>query len=236
MTKLSGNLSKITDLTQAEIQAMYGLMDQFYDNMTETNFISDLTEKDSAILLRHEDGTIVGFSTQKLLEIPVAERIVHGVFSGDTIIHKDYWGNMELFWVFSKHFLTLAEQYPEFYWFLISKGYKTYKMLPLFFNEYYPNYKTKTPERIKHIMDAYGYYCYPDEYNPIDGVIHYRSTKDWLKEGIADITPQKLKDPDIAFFIKQNPQYHLGNDIVCLASLKQENIKKKAWKLLTGKN
>ena len=39
----------------------------------------------------------MGFTTQKVMELEINGCLIHGVFSGDTIIHKSYWGELELF-------------------------------------------------------------------------------------------------------------------------------------------
>lgn len=234
MKSLRGRIVTISELSEADIQAMYRLMVQFYDNMVWENFNRDLQEKDYCVLLSSPEQKICGFSTQKLLRFEVESRIVHGVFSGDTIIHKDYWGSIEMFRLFARFFVRYAEQFPEFYWFLISKGYKTYRMLPAFVNEFYPNYRTPTPARMKEIMNTYGSLCYPAEYDPSDGVVHYATVKDRLKDGVADITEDKLFDPDIAFFLRQNPGYIDGDDLVCLASLKKENLTRRGLRFLRG--
>ena len=112
------------------------------------------------------------------------------------------------------------------------KGYKTYKFLPTFFKEFYPNYKAETPEKFKNIMDLFGEIKYPNEYNKENGVIEYKGIKDSLKKGVADITEKELKDKNVQFFLESNPNYEKGNDLVCITSLKIENLKEKTLKIL----
>jgi hypothetical protein len=170
---------------------------------------------------------LVGFTTQKLLDVNVNGKIVPGMFSGDTIIHKDYWGSTELFRVWAKYWFEYAERFGEFYWFLICKGYKTYRIMPLFWTEFYPNYKTETPAYEQSIIDAYAQMLYPDEYNKDTGVIEYKTVKDKLKKGVADIDEHLLKNKDIAYFCKRNPEHYKGNDLACLAKIDKAVIKKR---------
>lgn len=230
--KLTGNICNIGELSSADIDSMYLLMEEFYDHMEKAVFLTDLHQKDWCITLRDELGRILGFSTQKLLKIPVGGKQVYGIFSGDTIIHKKHWGSMELFRTFARFFLRMAEDYQTLYWFLISKGYKTYKILPTFFQEFYPDCKKQTPPQIKEIMDVFGTFCFPGCYSKSDGVIYYNTTKDRLKKGVADPTPDRLKDPDIAFFLSSNPGYLRGNDLVCLTVLDKGNLIPKSHKFL----
>ena len=158
---------------------------------------------------------------------------VEGVFSGDTIIHKDYWGSLELYKIFGKKYVKFqGNDKNDFYWFLISKGYKTYRILPSFFNEFYPAYSGSTPTKIKEIIDSFGTKYYPEEYNRNTGVIEYKQIKDRLKVGVADITEDKLKNKHISFFKSINPGYIKGDDVVCLTSLKSDNLKPIIKKLI----
>lgn len=232
--KVTSEMIAVNELTEECIQTLFILMDTFYDQMHYANFRRDLNEKDYCILLKDENGEIQGFSTQKLISFPLNGKEIHGVFSGDTIIHKDYWGSMELYKIFARSFIEYGKQFSEFYWFLISKGYKTYRMLPLFYKTFYPNNQEQTPEYEQQIIHAFGQLKYPGEYNEITGVIEYQGEKDKLKEGVADITPKQLKDKNIQFFIKANPNYIHGQDLVCLTRLEIDNLNAITRRLFLG--
>ena len=166
------------------------------------------------------------------MTVTVDGREIHGMFSGDTIIHKDYWGDTELFRVWAQFWFPYAEQYDEFYWFLICKGYKTYRILPLFWREFYPNCRTQTPDYERKIIDAYAAFLYPDEYNPGTGVIEYKHVKDRLKSGVADIDERRIKNKDIAFFNTVNPHHADGNDLACLAKIDRSLLRRHSEELL----
>lgn len=233
---LKGSVRPICDYTEEEMKKMYQLMDTFYDNMKEEVFRKDFFAKDYCLSLYNEKEELIGFTTQKVMEVTIEEdgerKTVHGVFSGDTIIHMDYWGDMELFRVWSHFWFEFAKQYEEFYWFLICKGYKTYRMLPVFWAEYYPCWNRETPERMKKIIDAYGAALYPKEYNPDTGVVEYQSVKDKLKTGVADIGEKEKRNKEIAYFIEKNPGYLNGNDIACIARIDKQVLKKKVREIL----
>jgi hypothetical protein len=233
--ELHGRITEVGQLTEQDKQAMFLLMAEFYDDTAFPVFIRDLSEKDYCILLYDASNIIQGFSTQKIMAVDVGGAPVYGVFSGDTIIHKDYWGSMELFRVFARFYIDYGKRYENFYWFLISKGYKTYKMLPVFFNEFYPNYRTVTPPHEQAIIAAFGRQKYPDEFDPQSGVIFYKGVKDKLKAGVADITAKQLRDKDIVHFLQLNPGHQKGYDLVCLTRLTEDNFKPAAQKLLLGK-
>ncbi|MEE1282111.1 MAG: hypothetical protein UHK60_07675 [Acutalibacteraceae bacterium] len=229
---LKGFIKSVNEYSEAEISAMYSLMAEFYDNTDEAVFRRDFFDKDYCLALYLENGLLVGFTTQKILEIDANGKKVNGIFSGDTIIHKDYWGDTALFKVWAKFWFEFAEKYDEFYWFLICKGYKTYRIMPLFWKEFYPNYRMETPEYEQNIINAYASTLYPDEYNPETGVIEYKSIKDKLKNGVANVGEREIKNKDIAFFCKANPDYINGNDLTCIAKIDKEKLKRRAPELL----
>lgn len=229
---LKGQIKPAAEYGEEELCAMYRLMAEFYDDTKESTFRNDFLKKDYCLTLYHEADGLVGFTTQKVMELNIDGKEIHGIFSGDTIIHKKHWGNMELFKTWAKFWFDFAAQYEEFYWFLICKGYKTYCMLPLFFTEFYPNYRIPTPPYEKRIMDAYASALYGKEYNADTGVIEYHAVKDKLKTGVADIGSREMKNKDIAFFTQMNPGYINGNDLVCLARLDKTMLKKRVGKML----
>ena len=106
-------------------------------------------------------------------------------------------------------------------------------MLPVFWKEFYPNCRFETPAFEKQIIDAYGELLYPDEYNSLTGVVEYRSEKDRLKDGVADIGEKELKNKDIAFFAERNPGYRQGNDIACLAKIDKSVLRSRVSELLS---
>lgn len=229
---MKGTVKQISEVSAQDIDAMFALMDEFYENMDRAVFERDFFAKDYCIILHDDGGRIVGFTTQKVMSVNVDGKEVHGMFSGDTIIHKDYWGDTELFRVWAQFWFPFAEKYGEFYWFLICKGYKTYRILPLFWREFYPSYKGAVPEYEKKIIDAYASALYPGEYDPQSGVIEYRHTKDRLKPGVADIDEHRLKNKDVAFFSSANPGHAQGNDLACLAKIDRTLLRKHAPELL----
>ena len=232
MKELRGVVVSRAALKGETVARMFALMELFYTHMHEAVFLRDLGRKDFCLLLYDEGGELQGFSTQQLLRLQVGERIVHGVFSGDTIIHKAHWGSSEIFKVFARFFLPHGEAHAFFYWFLTSKGYKTYKILPTFFKRFYPNVREDTPQEVQRVIDAFGAALYPEEYEPESGRIVYRGVKDALRPGVADVTEQRLRDRDTAFFVSRNPTYLQGTDLACIAELKAANLKPAAWRLL----
>lgn len=223
---LSGTVQQVTSLSLRDRERMFRLLAENFTNTTRQRFEADLAEKEWVVLLRGgQDGIIRGFSTLMQLDTQMEGRPVTAFFSGDTIIERDYWGQTVLPRLWSRHVFKLASAMSDrkVYWFLICSGYKTYRFLPVFFSEFYPCYNHGTPAGIRQLMDTLGESRYPLEYDSSAGVIRFIDSSA-LKQGIADITGQRLRDPHIAFFQQVNPGHVRGDELVCITEISPANV------------
>lgn len=198
------------------------------------SFQKDLSEKEDVILLRNGSEEIKGFSTLMLLEQTVDEDPITALFSGDTIIDREYWGENELPKWWGRYAFSLIDEVPgrELYWFLMTKGYKTYRFLPVFFNDFYPRYDQEFLEREKIILDAFASVKFPNNYNPLTGVVSFDGRKDNLREGIADIDERRMNDPHIRYFVERNPGWIQGDELCCLMPLRKDNFNRLAVRVM----
>jgi len=217
-------------LTASDRGAMFALMDAVYSGVSRDAFERDLAGKDECIVLRTPVGELVGFSTQRFLTVEVDAARVDGVFSGDTVIHPCHWGSPALFQAFARRYI--ADDGPPRWWFLISKGHRTYRMLPTFMVRFWPNRHEPTPDAARAIMEAYAEALYPGEL--AGGVLAYHHPKDRLRAGVAGITERELRIPDVAFFASANPGWAQGHDLVCLAELTPANLRPAMRPVLLG--
>ena len=233
---LQGEISKVCSLSKTQTEQMYGLMATYYDKVNEETFLSDLSEKSDVILLENSKNQIKGFSTLMLLEETVNETTITALFSGDTIIDKDYWGTNELPKYWGKYAFSLIEEMPgqELYWFLICKGYKTYRFVPVFFNEFYPRRNAKFPEKEKNILDALALSKFPNQYDLETGLIKFDGEKDQLKKGVADIDQSKMDNPDIKYFVERNPNWQQGDELACLIELTKDNFNRVGHRIVNS--
>lgn len=236
--RLVGSVVPQSSLTARERAEMYQLFETYFSGTTRAQFETDLAEKELVLLL-HAGGApkIQGFSTLMRMEAPVDGHDVTAFFSGDTIVAREYWGETELSKLWSR--TVFAEAYrirannPEsrVYWFLICSGYKTWRFLPVFFREFYPNPDAPTPEYIQNILDTLGERKFGEEYHKETGVVRLRSATP-LREGVADVTEQKLRDPRVAFFTQKNPGYVQGDELACLTEISLTNLTRAGERML----
>jgi len=235
MARLEGDVLKITDLEKHQIDDMFKLFSEYYDNVTQSKFVSDLMEKDWVVLLKDGlSGQIRGFSTQMLLSSEIDGVAIKAIFSGDTIIHKDFWGEPTLARIWLNTFIQLAQKHKDvkLYWFLISMGYRTYRFLPVYFKNFYPRYDQKTPEFDQKVLDAFAAQKYPKEYDPQTGIIKHAILKEKLKSGVADVSEAKLRNPHVEYFFKRNLEFLDGDELACLTLIEENNLKSIAFRVM----
>jgi len=110
------------------------------------------------------------------------------------------------------------------YWLLISSGYKTYRFLTVFYKEYYPRYDTPTPPDIQFLMEHLATQRFGSDYCHEDGVVRFRDGATPLREGVAEVTDERLHDPHVAFYLECNPGYVNGDELVCITRVHPDNF------------
>src|SRR4051812_45008451 len=153
---------------------MFALMEDAYDNLSRARFESDLNAKQWAILLsRRDTGELVGFSTQTTLNCQIGQTSVQALYSGDTVVRRDHWGDFALAHAWGNLARQLiAEQKANYlYWFLTSKGYRTYHYLPLFFQQFYPCCLVPTPPWESQVIVALAQQIAPNAFDRSTGII-----------------------------------------------------------------
>jgi hypothetical protein len=161
-----------------------------------------------------------------LIPYQIQDRKINIIFSGDTIIDKNYWHSLALPISWGRLMLSTLSQYPdsELYWLLTSKGYKTYRFLPIFFREFYPTFTRNTPSFETAVMNSFASYKFGDRYNRSTGILTAATGAQKLAPGVADITEIRRKDGHIVFFERMNPNHARGDELVCLARCQSQNI------------
>jgi hypothetical protein len=221
----------IRAITVTHIKQMYELYAAFYENTSLDIFLNDLSKKSGVILvMRKSDERIVGFSTQTFFDLKVEGKRVRGIFSGDTIIEPAYWGNNALANTFYRRLVIerIKRPFVPFYWFLISKGYKTYLLMTNNFYNYYPKVNGNRGglnERYHRITEAYCEQLFPDAFDKPNMLLDFGDNYVRLKGDVAEITPElKTKNKHIAFFEQVNPTWRRGTEVPCLAACDYESL------------
>jgi hypothetical protein len=234
-SRLRSEIVPVSALAPDVPRRLFDLFARHYEHVDRSRFAADLAEKDCVVLLRDAaTGEVCGFSTQKVLSTVVGGRRLRAVFSGDTIIDPAFWGDQELIRGWCRFAGTLRATDPgtPLYWFLISKGYRTYLYLPLFFARYYPSPKEATPPFEQEVIDTLATGKFGACYRPASGTLEFPGRLGNLTPALAAVPPARARDPRVRFFLERNPTYALGTELVCLAEISPANMRSIAGRAL----
>jgi hypothetical protein len=219
--RLQAVVVSLADLRPDERSRMFALMQNYYDGVDVESFESDLSRKEKVILLKAQ-GVVQGFSTLVSVQARVNGRNVYGIFSGDTVVEKQYWGQSVLGRAFLRRLFLekLKRPFTPLYWLLLSKGYKTYLMMANNFAEHYPRVEKSAPPDRQAIAHAFYKKLFPEWYDASTGLITFPRESCRLKQGVAEISDTLIEtNPRVAFFVRANPEWAAGVELACLAKM-----------------
>ncbi len=230
---LASVIAALPRIQASEKDAMFLLHKRYFCNVRRDNFLKDLAEKQWVILLR-DGGEIVGFSTLQVIRLSVdaGERVF--LFSGDTIVDQAHWQDSTLAGCFGHVMLRLlaGNERAPVYWFLISKGYRTYRFLPVYFNRFYPAFDRTTPVVYARLIQAVASHKFGAAYDAATGLVRCGGLKDRLRPEMCSVPAGRRSDPHVRFFLERNPTYCLGDELACLADISRENLNRYAWRAI----
>lgn len=213
-------------MDQETVKTLYALFRNYYDHTSWEAFCADLTTKHYVVLLTNPHGEIRGFSTLEVFSFHHGGRFGRGIFSGDTIIHPEDWGQQAL----AKTWLSLAAQlhaeapHDPWYWLLIAKGHRIYRLLSLFSKEFHPHWERPTPQATQDLMDDLAAQRFGHYYDRASGVVRFDLSRGQLIPSLADVPAKDMEKPAVRYFLERNPGYRQGDELVCLAPIRPENL------------
>jgi hypothetical protein len=215
-------VAALDDRVRREMANLYLGM---YDGSSAEIFFSDLAKKDEVLLVR--DGrTLAGFTTFKTFEHVWRGERVGIVYSGDTVVAREHWGQQALAFDWISRMGALKRARPErpLYWLLVVKGHRTFRYLPLFAKSFFPHWSIDRSD-LKPLADELAIDMFPDDYNLGTGVVEFRRSRGHLKPDIAEPAPAEAARDDVGFFLRRNPGYRRGHELVCVAEIEPHNMK-----------
>ena len=235
MTHIVSQTKKVAACSDQEKETFYELLCQEFLGVSWDDFIRDFREKDDVMILRkeHSEGEIVGWSTLMVLTLALPEKEVKAIFSGDTVVLPEYRSSTGLGIELSRYFMHVREQFPRHsvYYILISKGWRSYKIMLFFFKDFAPRYDKPTAPYDKAVMDAFGEKKYPHHYNPATGVVTFSPQR--VRPESIDAIPTSM-DVHTGFFLRSNPGYLDGNELVCVARVSPDNFRNGVKRLVSA--
>jgi len=208
---------------QQQVQMLY-LMHRYYENVHDETFFVDLHRKDRVVLLEDE-GNVVGFTSYASHVVDTEGGHAYALFSGDTIVDRAYWGMMLLEKAWLRYAFELANKHTdaEMYWFLLCKGYRTFRFLPVHFINYHAGPCTGNSLLEKRLC-AFATNAFGGRFDPERGLLYLENNYN-LRQGIADISERERRHASIATFEQLNPHWQEGVELATLVPVSYENLK-----------
>lgn len=221
---LISSARSVASLTPRETQAMHELMTLHYEAVSRDRFEADLSAKDEVLMLHDGAGGVRGFTT---IAWNPAGRFDEGdiLFSGDTIIDRSCWGTQELVRAFCRRAGEWkAASGRRLFWFLISKGHRTYMYLPLFARRFFPHpdaVETEWALLAGRVAEG----LFGDCWKPGEGVLRFSSSQGHLRDELA---VKRGESPWVRYFLERNPGHAQGEELVCLTEMDESNLRRGA--------
>ena len=203
---------------------MLALLAGHFDGVERATFRSDLDAKNAVILLEDDAGALRGFSTLLIREPVSLGGSARVVYSGDTIVARDWWGSPALArsWIRAVRRLAPDDGRP-LHWLLLTSGFRTYRFLPVFFRSFHPRHDAVTPPGDQARLDAIAAELFGRRYDPVRGIVRLDRPQ-VLAGDLVDVPAGRAADPHVRFFLERNPGFIRGDELVCLTRIADDNL------------
>lgn len=219
-----GELIERARLESTDIEEMYRLFTSHFERVSESRFREDLDDKDWVIRIRDESA-LLGFTSLRHMHVNVEAKALDLLYSGDTIVKPEARTTTVLArtWIESVRRISEHCKAPDLHWFLLVSGFRTYRLLPVFWKEFFPNYRDETPGSVRSIVDCMATRMFGADYDQHRHVVRFKEPQP-LRAGLAEIPESRLSDPHVRFFASVNPRHAEGDELVCWTRLSEDNL------------
>jgi hypothetical protein len=211
-------------LDSADIAEMYVLFTSHFERVSESRFREDLDNKDWVVRIR-DASTLVGFTSIRRMHVDVEGKGLDLIYSGDTIVKPQARSSTLLARTWIESVRRISDLCPtsELHWFLLVSGFRTYRLLPVFWKEFFPNYQVETPASVRSTMDHVATRMFGADYDQDKGVVRFKEPQP-LRPELAGIPESRLNDPHVRFFASVNSGHAEGDELVCWTRLSKDNL------------
>jgi len=224
--RLTGRTIALRGLDDSTRRAAFALFAAAYEGADWVRFLADLEEKQHVIVMRDQaTRELKGFSTVSVRVEDTERGQAVVVFSGDTVIDREYWGQKELHRQLSLLFIRLQMRNPMLpvYWFLVSKGYKTYLGLINNFPISIPRYEHPDDPDLRRLLDRVAAARFRATYDSSSGIA-VNNGHEWVRRGLAPIDAAARANEHVRFFAERNPGHERGDELACLALIRKRDV------------
>jgi hypothetical protein len=224
------------NLSEAQTDEMFQLLAQHFEGVTPEQFARDLGEKNLVLLLLR-GNRLVGFSTQLAYTTSFKGLPVNIIYSGDTIVAPEAWGTTALprAWVAGVNALRATLPPGRCFWLLLTSGFRTYRFLPVFWQQFFPRFDATTPPEIQSLLDQVAKERFGSQFKSNAGIVRFTHPQR-LRTGLQIIPPGREHDSHTSFFLERNPGHANGDELVCLTELNPENLTAAGRRMMPAKS
>jgi hypothetical protein len=221
-------------LSGAQRQEMFALLAQYFDGVTRDQFESDLASKNWVVEIRR-DGRLLGFSTLLAREASFYGETFTAIYSGDTIVAPEAWGNPALarHWIAAVNYLRAGFAGRRCYWLLLTSGFRTYRFLPVFWREFFPRYSAATPPDTRRLLDHLAHTQYGGSYDAEAGIVRFAHPQR-LRGALREVPAGRGGNPHVSFFLACNPGHGRGDELACITEISDANLTGAGRRMVTG--
>ena len=212
-------------LPRADRDAMRLLLSAHFDGVTPETFDRDLDEKNWVVLFEDADR-LRGFTTLLTYETTYRGERISVVYSGDTIMARDAWNTALLPRAWIAAVRSIREQHlhtGRLYWLLLTSGVRTYRLLPVFWKEFYPRYDASTPCDVQGLLAHLALERFGACYRRDRGLVQFAAPQRLRDEGAPGVAGGR-HEPHVDFFHGANPDWQEGDELVCLTEIAFDNL------------
>jgi len=212
-------------LQRSDRDAMRLLLSAHFDGVTRETFERDLDEKNWVVLFE-EAERLRGFTTLLTYETTYRDEPIAVVYSGDTIMARDAWNTALLPRAWIAAVRSIREQHlraGRVYWLLLTSGVRTYRLLPVFWREFYPRYDASTPAGVEGLLAHLALERFGGCYRRETGLVQFAAPQRLLDDGAPGVSGGR-HEPHVEFFHRANPGWRDGDELVCLTEIAFDNL------------
>lgn len=221
---MNGELIARAALQPHDVREMYGLFTSHFERVGEEQFRSDLERKHWVIRL-YDRGTLQGFTSLQLLQRQLGDDPVSVLYSGDTIVRPEARSTTLLArtWIDTVRLISADPRVANLHWLLLVSGFRTYRLLPLFWQRFFPSWSEETPASVRAGVESLARSIFGERYDPRAGIVRFAHPQA-LRPELSHIPEHRLADSHIKFFATANPNHAQGDELVCWTRLSHDNL------------
>lgn len=233
---MTGRLVRQPELPATTRDEMYAMLSTHFDGVSRDRFDADLSQKNWAVLIEDDRGTLVGFSTILSYQATAAGESLNVIYSGDTIVVPHAWGAAALPRMWISAVYELRKHLPpdrRLVWLLLTSGYRTYRFLPVFWNEFYPRPDIVTPRDWQLMCEELASRQFGEQFDRASGIVRFDRPQR-LRGTLGEVPAGRADDSYVRFFLSRNPGHIDGDELVCVSDLSETNLSPAGRRVVFG--